>query len=584
MMKPLLALHIVILGTLARAEDYEDAASGLGVKGLEGWFRDPSREREPVVLSILRDFGMGRQVRFEVDAGYGVGLDPDTWMASERKERVSNLAEVTEKFTEIRNRTVAGKAAVGYTVAGTVPAGNGLTDALRFRVFLIAHGDNYLRFAEISYNRAHEGQEALLEEAWKAITLGEPSAQELDTAVPEGAVESEVVDTQGNARFKLPPGWSVREGPAERPSSTLRLVAVRKNAAGREIAQMDLLRYRHSAGSFLGESAGTLLQSLCKDDGLLDFFYGRGASPRMDIDEAVRFGGVPQAAAYRVVDWTDDQLVAIRRLEDEKSRGARSDVPKPPQRILHGRIALLSPYAYVVRAWFRCTQDGDNPVFLGELKAILDSFAFVDPKVKIAGLETPEGSLGDTLSQAATATDRPDQMLIRAFEVTRKDLTVPSAVLKVEFVIPKGFLRPEEKEQDGDSERRLLLVAQDAHQNHVTIVLRAGHLSEVVPSGAKGVRSFPDKKAVFERWCSHWESTALGKLPREAKPMKLGGLGGHGATFEGTMADAPAGLTCAVADRWNWRIELAIQTRGEVDKRIKQSIQTFLKELKISKG
>jgi hypothetical protein len=584
MTRLLAAVLILVLADSARAEDFEDAATGFRLKGLDGWFRDPTREREPIVLSILRDFGMGRQIRFEVEAGYGVGLDPDTWISSEREARLAGLAEVTEKFTEIRNRTVAGKAAVGYTISGSNPAGNGLTDTLRFRVFMIVHADNYIRFAEISYNGAHEGEEALLDGTWKAITLEDPSAHDIDTTVPEAAAGSEVTDKLGNARLRLPPGWSVREGPAERATSILRLVAVRTNGAGREIAQLDLLRYTHSRGSFLGESAGSLLSSLCKDDGLLDFFYGRGATPAMDVDESVPFGGARQAAAYRVADWTNDQLVAIRRMEDEKSRGARTDVPKPPKRVLHGRIALLSPYAYVVRAWFRDTQDGDNAVFLAEIKAILDSFAFLDPNVKIAGLETPDGALGDTLAQAATATDRPDQILIRAFEVTRPESTVPAAVLKVEFVIPKGFVRPPEKEGNGDSGHRLLLVAQDEHQNYATIVLRAGHLTEIAPPTPKGARSFPGKKAVFERWCSHWESTARGDSPREAKAMKVGGLGGHGAIFLGTLQDAPAGLTCIMADHSNWRIELAIQTRGDVDKRIKQSIQTFLKELKISKG
>ncbi len=567
----------------ALAEEFVHETSGLSIRIPDQWDRDRSRERGSIAFSAICDLAKGKQIRFEVSAGLASGFDAAEWLDAEKEEKLGRFAEQLQEFSIDKDRTVGGKGAVGYSVAGKASAGDGNTYLLRYRVYAVVNGDVLLHFTELSYNDAQQGQEALLQGMWDAVTITEPTKPKLEIEPPEGAVAADVVDEKGNYRLRLPAGWTVREGPSEQDDAALRLTVARENAAQQVIAVFDVVRFRYSdTGVFARETPSTVIQGLREHNGLFDVYYGPKATFRIDVDESVLLGGADKSCAYRIKDWTAEQYAEIRKAEEDRSRGLKVEVPNPPKRVIRGRLAMLSPCVYVIRAEYGDHADADNGRFLAELNEILDSFEFLAGGAKLPALEMPNGErLGNTVADPRFAKERKDQIQPEAFDVAKKEKDKPSAVLQVKFTVPEFFQLVEGLPADGAL--KLMMVAQDKNNNWVRMQFIARHTTEL-PIQSNGARmSFEDKKQTLNTWRSNWEGSARGKFPADSRKSTVGGVNFEVVEVTGTIDNFPAGKMHYLAEKWGWHMEMYIETRGGARDVFKDQIKDLVKGLRFSK-
>jgi len=567
----------------ALADEFVHEAAGLRIRAPDAWDRDRARERGAIVFSGILDLAKGKQVRFEVSAGLASGFDAAGWLDAEKEQKVELFSEQVEAFAPDKDRTVGGRPAVGYSVAGKASAGDGSAYLLRYRVYAVVNGDILLQFTELSYNDAHAGQDAALQEMWDAVALAAPVRPKLDLEPPQGAEASEVVDEKGNFKIKLPAGWVVREGPADQEDAALRLVVVRENSRQQTIGYLDVVRIRGlDSGLFTRETPTTILQNLRENQGLFDTFYGPKANFRVDVDESVLLGGAEKSGAYRIEDWTVEQYAEIRKAEQEKARGLKVEVPSPPRKVIRGRVAMLSPYIYVVRAEYGDHADADNGQFVAELAAVLDSFEFLSGGAKLPALLLPNGeSLASTVADPKLADDRKDQLQTEAFDTAKKDKSKPSAVLQVKYVAPKHFRVVEGLAPDGDVQ--LMMVAQDPNNNWAEFRLIARHVTEL-PLQSNGLRTkFEEPKQIFASWKSNWETKARGKFPSDTRKATLGGVNFEHAEAAGTVDGFAATKQHYLAEKWGWHLEMYLETRGGAAEIFKDQIKALLKGLRFAK-
>jgi len=584
-MRVAVLLPVFLVAPAALAEEFVDARSGLVVRIPDGWQRDESSEGGSIVLVLTRTDETGKEIRFEAERGPAADFAPDTWLEAQRADRESEL-EITEAFEKEPARTVGGKGAAGYNVKGKKDGGDGTKRLVRYRAFAVVNGDVLLLLRETAWDDADKSAAAALEALWSSIDLRKPERPSLDLTPPEGAAPSEFVDEKGNFKLALPAGWVVLEGPPDAEDAFVRFVGRRRVADGREVAGLDVVRYHVSATSvFTQETPTTVLRRLMKEHALFAPFYGASTNLNVETDESVLLGGVEKSGAFTVIDWTEEQYAEIRKAEAEKAKGLRRDVPDFPKLVIRGRIAMISPYVYVVRGHYGDAHDPDNPTIRAEFNAIFDSFEFLSGGAKLPPYALPGGEkLGNTLDDAAHAEPRKQELVVPAYDAAKADKSKPVSKLEVKFSLPPGFVRITEGIGE-ESDLQLWLAAQDKNNNWVEVKLIAKHAMEL-PVQPNGLRpSFADKPKVYEQWKSTWTGKARGKFPNDMnmKKKQIGGIGWDGLEATGSIDGFPASLQNWFADKWGWRMEINIETRGRGDARLAEGVKAFLKGLRLAK-
>lgn len=576
-------LPILLAAPAVLAEEFVDARSGLVVRVPEGWQRDEASEGGSTVLVLTRTDETGKELRFEVERGSAEAFVPDTWLQAQKIDREGEL-EVTEAFEKEPARTIGGKQATGYNVKGKKEAGDGTKRLVRYRALAVVNGDVVLFLRETAWDDAERTSAAALDALWSSLDLRKPERPKLDLTPPEGAAPSEFLDEKGNFKLKLPAGWEVLHGPPDDPETPLRLTAVRKTAAHRgDVAVLEILRSLESdTALFSRETPATVMKMLVRN-GALAQVYGENKDVQVDMDESVLFGGAEKSGQFRVADWSSEQYAEIRKAEEEKSKGLRLDVPEIPKLVVRGRLALLSPHIYFARARYGDPHDPDNATIVGEINAILDSLEFLSGGAKPPPYQLPNGApLGNTLDDPANAEPRRQEILVTAYDAAKADKSKPVSKLEIKFALPPGFVRITEGIPEG-SALQCILAAQDKDNNWVEVRFVAKHAMEL-PLQPNGLRpNFHGKPGMYEQWKSSWTSKARGKFPNDMKKKQFAQIGWDGLEATGTIDNFPASMQSWFADKWGWRMEVYVESRGRGDTRLEESLKALFKNLRLAK-
>ncbi len=604
---PLLLLTVVLAAPLAAQEEgerIEDKKSGLVVQMPDGWSRESSREKGAVKFAGLYDLTPSKYVLFTVETGPATGFDEAAWLANEKTAATKHLKSMDTPWTT-EPIMVGGARAVRYTVGGKANAEKEFD--LRIRGCGIVRNDVFFRIAEHSYSRAHVEAADALKTIWEAVKFEEanPFAEdgkeegggeeettseggdaggcgEAEEAAPEG--EPLVIeDKVGNFKIAAAPGWSMERAPPDEGESQIRLILVRSGGA----VTMEFYRYPvDNAEVFATEEPGDfLVKNLVENSEWLESYYGQGSakSVRPDVDVRVKLGGAEKSCGFEARNITLEEEAKIEEAKKLIQRGDTSvTVPEFKPIVIRGRLAMISPHVYVVRAIFD-RNVSDNETLVAEYNRILDSWEFATQEGKPPPLQAGDQALGNTLANAANGTERKKSKLHEY-----KQGVKVAAALDFDYVLPRGFQDAERVDDPVvpgtfyavGRHTPIQVVAQDENNGWVWIVVFAKSVKELPPR-----TKFEEKKVTFDSWISNFEAQArgAGRMPKKPDKMMFGNLDGDGCMLKGTINNFRATETHLVTDEAGWRIEIWIKTRGSGATTFAKEIDTFRKKFRVQK-
>jgi hypothetical protein len=456
---------------------------------------------------------------------------------------------------------------------------------VHFQVFAVINGSFVWEVELVSYKEAHLNKPDAVEAILNAITFPKPRFPPLDLSVPADAAASEVTDEKGNIKLKLPPGWDLTRKPSDQKDAISRFEVERANAKGELICRVRVLRYTPGGPAlFAQESPSTAMPIINQQTNFFEFAYGH-KDLEFDVDESNLLGGADKSASYVVKNRTKTEWEGIHRLQQQINKGLKLSLPDPPQIVMRGRIAMISPYIYITRVFHIRGAQGEDPALGADLKVMHEGFEFLSSKAKMPPLRVFETKLGDTLTDPANAKPRKLQKVrIEAFSIKRKS-TKPTAILQVQYTLPKGFVQIKSPEIDKRKSLLFLIAAQDKENTSVVIALEAEHISEQPLRNTAGSQAHVEPKRVFESWRSSWETDAVGSGRLKDKPYKksVGGKKAHAMKFKGIRDGFPASRRNYMMEKWGWRILIQSDARGEGLEVFKRDIDVFFKSIRLSK-
>jgi len=566
---PVLAL--VMAPFAAAGEEFVHEASGTKIAVPDGWERDYSREGGSTIFAATLDgTSKGEQVRFEMEIAGASSFDPESWIAGEATEKKSWFKSVKSAFAKEADLVIGSRAAVGYTIAGTRES-DGEETAMHFRRYAVVNAGAFVQITIIAYNAAELTMDAAVKQMLASVAFSEPKAREIDLTVPEGAAETPVDDPKGNLKMVLPPGWSAKDAPPDDGDAMMRLIAIRPDQEGNVVAALQLRRYQISNTSFFVQQTPTSFLTDEKKN-LFGFAYGETGNPDLESSEGIPFGGVEKCGAFKVSGLREEDAKKVLEAEQQQKRGLKVEVPRPPPKVISGRVAMNSPFVYLALIEFALGQD-QNPALLAETEKMLDSFQLLDTKRRTPPLTIHGQEIGNTADDPANAKARPDTVKKEANAVGK---VVDTITFK--YKIPERMIKCDPANYGPDT--ILMLAGQDKDNNWVRVVV--GVLSAKALSFENKV--FQDKKVEFTSWKSNWENMARGKkVPPKPRPISFGGVQGDGYEFVGEIDGFPATRTNALADKSGWRIIIEIETRGVDLKAFDKQVDAFLKNFRMQK-
>ncbi|MFQ5845247.1 MAG: hypothetical protein ACE5JG_09700, partial [Planctomycetota bacterium] len=442
----------------ARGDRIDHAESGVALTLPEGWERELEMEGGGVLLHAIYSRPGGKQVRFKIDVEPAADFDLDLWIEGQKDDRESWIGEknITEAWTVDKDRVIGGTPAQGYVIAGNTKASDGKMYPLRFRVYGLVNEGWFVRIEELSYNDAHRELEEVLDRIWAAVEIRKPKPKELDLTPPVDADGAVFKDETGNVKqIKLPGGWQVLKGPPDTPDVVRRLVARRVDADGETVATLLMMRTLHPAAVFSQQTPTTLLDA---EKGRWKEVYGHQKF-NIETNEGDLLDGAEKSASYVISGWTQDEEDQIREAEELQKRGEKVKVPEFARTVNRGRIAMISPYVYLLNFSTRSARESENQALLGELASVFESFRFASKEPGLPPLGTGDGILGDTVSDPQNSEPRTERLFHP----------------EVEFIVPPGFV------QIKNTGAALEIAAQDAKFSSVQIILLAKHQNELPP-------------------------------------------------------------------------------------------------------
>jgi hypothetical protein len=576
----MIVLFLLLSPALAQVEEFVDEASGLVIVVPELWDRDTSQEDETVRFVGVYDIARGKFVQFRITAGSADGFAADGWLESEKERASKFIVKATAPFTPDNSRTVGGLSAVGYTVGGTGKFGDGAEAEVRLRVYGVVNGSVFLQITELSVRGAHEQAGEAVDAMWDAISFRDPvgvGGGPGGIAPVEGETV-EVVDQEGNYKLKLPPGWSVEREAPEDKDEWLRMVFARTlEDDDTSVCRVEMWRFTSgNATMFNVRTPSEVLEDLVmKGRRLFEPIYGEGSSGVImpQTDEGVLLGGVAKSGAYEFRALTLEETEKVREAEALVARGEKgAKVPDWKPLVVRGRIALISPHVYCVRALFARSLS-DHELLLAEYNALLDSLEFLQSEALPPPLAFAGERIGNTLDDPAFAKARK----ARALHEEKGPRNTHR--LQYDFVVPPGFRYFDKKVGESIS---VVLLAQDKRNNWVRIIIENVSAKR---AGEEG-KTLGDKREIVATWKSNWESKARGnKMPRRSERFSLGRIPkGEGyKLLEGKVEKFQSTFTGLVSDKSSWRYIVTMETKGDGYKVFEDGITAFFKSIKTRK-
>jgi len=577
---------LLLFGLQAAAEDAEtfvDETTGLTVAIPDGWNRDARREKGGVRFAATYSVGDKKTVLFEVEAGSAAGFQESAWLDASEKQAAQVFQSPTEPFRKEDGVRVGGLQATAYAIAGK-PSGKPYT--IRYRVRAVVNGDNFFVCREVSYNGAHEECADELAAMWNGVAFQAAEPGGLGgTDAPAGGPTS-VEDKEGNFKLTLPPGWEVTQEPPQGPEDTVRLIATRRNANGDILLQLVIFRWESDqAQIFNAETPGDVLINWFQKGGrpimghsgvrgFFEIFYGEGSATLVQpqIDSGVLLGDLEKSCAYKYSSTTLEEQEKIREAQTLRRRGDKSvKVPEFKPLVVRGRVGLLSPYIYIVRAAFPVRSLADDPKLLAEYKKVMDSWEFLQSAALPAPLTLGDLKIGNTKDDPAFAKERDEEFLYT--EKARRTYQ-----LELRFTLPPGFQWVKEAAGGNTS---LVIVAQDGKNNWVQIIVAHSNANRLGEERKK----WPPKKQTFSGWRENWLAKARGARMKERPGrVRIGRTSGKGwELVEGKVEKFRATKTIFMFDKSGWRTIVDMETRGRGDKVFEEQIENFFKSLRLKK-
>lgn len=568
------ALFLVLLASVASAEDFLHEPAGVKIAVPEGWERDGSREGGSTIFAATLAGSGKEHLRFEVETSDAQGFEPKAWLLAESNTRKNVFKTVTSKFAPEEDRVIGGRAAVGYTMGGTRDD-DGEEAALHYRVYAVPNDYVFVQLTFLAYNSAELTMDSSVKQMLDAIAFLVPKAPEADLSVAEGVEATAIDDPKGNVKLTLPPGWTVEspvpQGDADQGEG-LRLVAARKDATGNNRAVLIFRRFGvNNPAVFTKHTPTTLLQE--EKDLAFRIYFDEGSQYSVDPSDGTPFGGLSEGTgSFVAAGHSADDVKQIREAEQQQKRGLKVEIPKIPMKVIKGRVALFSPHIYIATVEFAKGYE-DNPKLQAEVEQMLDSVAFLSTQAKPPALTVGQDEVGNTKDDPALAKDQ------KGIKVTKEASSAGKVqdTLNAEYTLPAGF----KKIDSGHGESTLaILAAQDADHRWVRIVVHA--LSH--KAAAAENKKLIEKQAQYLEWRSNTESAGrFKKIPEKPKSMSFAGISGDGGSTDGVVETFRASRTFILAEKSGWRYIVEVETRAGGDEVFKKGIDTFLKSFKIKK-
>jgi len=585
---PCLALFAAL--PASAAEPFTDS-TGLVVELPDGWNRDRQTERGAMRFAATfqpeKEDGK-KYVLFQVVAGPSDGFDQSAWMEHQRPMLSKIFESVNEPFEITQRYKVAGQTTGLCTIAGTHEEGY----PVRIRRCAVPHGAVIFVFTEYSYNNAHEGQDAPLAAMWDAVSFQEggtaPAPEPTnggggevdDGRAPDGSIEpgkgepTAVEDKKGNLKLTLPPGWEVSRPAPDDATANTRFKAVRRVGES-NVAMVEFFRIPRPGRVFtIGTPTDQVSEVVFNQSDIVSKWFGyengRGFVRLARTDESKLMGGVPKSGQYRLEMITKEEREKIDEAETLLRRGQKIEVPEFPPRTVTGRVALLSPYLYVVQVYL-APSAAQSPQVLEEQQKLFESVEFfsdepMPPHLDIAG----EGT--NTLEMRKE---------VREEKIVLKLPGRQEYVLDITFDLPPGLVLIKDRSKLRDRNVSAVFYGQDDRNNWVRIVMAHENNSRL----GEQRRRLGSKKLVFEQWKSNWESKARGTRMRGERrvSLRIRGLGsGKGYhEVEGKVDGHRGTFTGYLKRKSTWRHTITIETRGKGDEVFEDAIEDLFKSMRI---
>ncbi len=569
-------------------ETFKDTMTGLRVKLPDGWDRDTRVEGGATRFAAKLDIGLKKYVLFQITAGPSKDFESESWLAQEKQKLTPHFGSVSQSFQIDKSNSVGGKSAPLFSISGKAKQGFDL----RIRGCGIVNGPVFFRIVEMSYNGAHAGQDASLAALWKAISFkpgqvpvpgrggermggddgdgdGEANA---DKAGAAKGSPTTVEDKTGNLKLVLPAGWELRSAPPESATQNLRLVAVRL-VDGQGVGTVEIYKFARRPETF---SIGTPTDEV---QGLLDgnmfathFGMATGKTLRPRTDESILLGDSEKSGQYVIERLGKDEQEEIEKAETLKRRGEKIEIPTFKKRRVIGRVALLSPYLYLVKIYLPAGA-AQNAQLVAESKKLLDSFEFYNDEP----MPLHSNVAGEGTNTRETRKDERKETVNLTLSGKRPYR------LEIKFTVPPGIEAITDRAKLGGANASVVFFGQDAKNNWIEIQM--SHASH--NQAGERNRVLREKKLQFGEWATQWDSKARGtKIPRKPQSVNLrikgigagkgykkleGKIEGHRGTFAGFLKD-----------KKGWRHFITIESRGDGDKVFEAAIKALFKSMRIS--
>jgi hypothetical protein len=551
---------LLALGTLlalpAAADEISDAYSGVSVEPPEGWEHRSEEETGETRISLVHSPDEPRRAEFNlastIDADFGV----EDWVTRKRNFCEKWFDDVTGEF-RVDEGSIDGYRTTRCTMSGTKEG-----EPARRCIQLVVRGDRVLQFSLTTFNGAgREPFPGWLENLWEAVRIREP---EVTVSVPPDVGKPWVIEDDPAACHLTVPGhFDVDYRPPEDPEAELRSKVSRRDDMGQVCMWVYVLRFEAKDDeAFTSDATPYIAKKFVSGRVYFSNFFGDDSGSRLEprLERGRPFGGVRPGQAFEF------RSLTMRELEDRREAERRGEeFPDLPETVMRCRAATVSPYVYILAAWFR-PDLADDPLLVEEFMSIARSFEITEKKPLPLPLRVGDERVGITAGNPDFAEPREVETLC---ELTGRKVYR----LGVRYVVPEAF---ERRMVDGNTSIRLC--AQDKDHNWMQILVWHGnHLSS----------SDRDKELVDWRvTCNGWREYWLGKAPDARVPEKpqrvrlSRSLRGRGyKQLTGDVGGWPGTLTVMTFDKSNWRTYIAIETRGRGDRVFASGLAEFLKHL-----
>jgi hypothetical protein len=404
---------------------------------------------------------------------------------------------------------------------------------------------------------------------------GAEEEQEPQLPAPEDAAGGEVEDKVGNYKVTLPAGWVVESEPNEDPSAAYRMSITRVIAdSDGVLARMEFWRFPGGSDTFSNMTAGEILDLIEKNAKFFEGYYGEGTTglvtPEMDGGKTLGEADTGEAFEYRAIRPEED--AKIREAENLIRRGEKNvEVPEFKPIVVRGRLALISPYVYLVR-WTSARSFADHEGLVAEAESILDSYSFFASGGKPTPLAFGKRdawhlAAGNTFENAPKKAVKEKRF---AKATGRK-----SYFQELTYKLEPGFASLDQKKIESLSANLLAVIyAQDADNNWVKIVVQNICIKE-------GTTGLIDIDQQVETWKTNWAGQAeRTDIPRRGEKVRYGQAAGEGyKLLTGKIGGFKATFTGIVWQKKGWRNLVEIETRGRgwelYQKQISKVVKSF---------